>query len=300
MYRLNRFLVLLKSCCRKRIFSEPTIRLLAFADDSRKLGDFLDGMEARRAPRRFPILNTYVNALTLDETVEEVEEIIRCGKPTQHVVINASKVILMERDPQLAEIVNSCPLINADGASIIWAARQLGVPLTERVTGIDLFHELIKRAEKKRYKIYLFGAREEVVVKTKTNLEKNYPELQIVGYRNGYFSDSDEMSIVADMAASGADMMFVAFSSPKKEYWVRKYLDQIGVPFVMGVGGSFDVVAGATRRAPKWMQNNGLEWLYRFIQEPGRLWKRYIIGNAKFVLLTLRYKRIRKGALCND
>lgn len=247
------------------------------------------------AGNRYPILNTYVNAISLDETVDEIERIIAKGVPTQHVVINASKVNLMEADPELAAIVNECPLINADGASIVWAAKKLGVPLWERVTGIDLFQRLVGLASEKGYRIYLFGAKEEVVTKVKAIFEDRYPGIQIVGYRNGYFTEADEPQIVSDMAASGADMMFVAFSSPKKEYWVHKYIDQIGIPFVMGVGGSFDVVAGVTNRAPTWMQEHGLEWFYRFIQEPGRLWKRYIIGNLKFVALTYRYKFAKKG-----
>lgn len=247
------------------------------------------------AGNRYPILNTYVNAISLDETVDEIEKIIARGVPTQHVVINASKVNLMEGDPELASIVNECPLINADGASIVWAAKKLGVPLRERVTGIDLFQRLVGLASEKGYRIYLFGAKEEVVTKVKAIFEDMYPGIQIIGYRNGYFTEADEPQIVSDMAASGADMMFVAFSSPKKEYWVHKYIDQIGIPFVMGVGGSFDVVAGVTDRAPTWMQEHGLEWFYRFIQEPGRLWKRYIIGNLKFVALTYKYKFAKKG-----
>lgn len=247
------------------------------------------------AGNRYPILNTYVNAISLDETVDEIEKIIARGVPTQHVVINASKVNLMEADPELASIVNECPLINADGASIVWAAKKLGVPLGERVTGIDLFQRLVGLASEKGYRIYLFGAKEEVVTKVKAIFEDRYPGIQIAGYRNGYFTEVDEPQIVSDMAASGADMMFVAFSSPKKEYWVHKYIDQIGIPFVMGVGGSFDVVAGVTDRAPTWMQKHGLEWFYRFIQEPGRLWKRYIIGNLKFVALTYKYKFAKKG-----
>ena len=246
-------------------------------------------------PKRYPILNTYVNALTMDETVSEVEKIVERGVPTQHVVINASKVNLMEADPGLREIVNACPLINADGASIVWAAKRLGVPLEERVTGIDLFQRLVGVAAGRGWGVYLFGAREEVVRKVRDVLEAEHPGLRVVGCRNGYFTEEDEPGIVADMAASGAQMMFVAFSSPKKEYWVHKHLGQIGIPFVMGVGGSFDVVAGVTDRAPGWMQDHGLEWFYRFVQEPGRLWRRYIVGNAKFVLLTSKYKRLRKG-----
>lgn len=236
------------------------------------------------APNRYPILNTYVNALSMDETVDYVKRVIaRRTPPVQHVVINALKVNLMEKDPELREIVNSCPLINADGASILWAAKKLGVPVTERVTGIDLFMRLVEEAAKNGYKIYLFGAKPEVVEKVRNIFMEKYPTLQIVGMRNGYFGPEDEPGIVADMAASGADMMFVAFSSPKKEYWVRRYLDQLNIPFVMGVGGSFDVVAGVTKRAPQIWQKLGLEWFYRFVQEPRRLFKRYIIGNMTFI-----------------
>lgn len=247
------------------------------------------------APNRRPILNTYVNDLTMGETVVEVERIVEAGVPTQHVVINASKVNLMEADPELREIVNACPLVNADGASIVWAARVLGVPLRERVTGIDLFLRLVELAPKKGWGVYLFGAKEEVVQRVRSIFEEKYPGIRIVGARNGYFTEADEPAIVADMAASGADLMFVAFSSPKKEYWVHKYLEQVGIPFVMGVGGSFDVVAGVTARAPAWMQRCGLEWLYRFLQEPGRLWRRYVVGNARFVALVIRYRFSRKG-----
>lgn len=240
--------------------------------------------------KRYPILNTYVDALTMEETIEVVEEIIQLKQPTQHVVINALKVNLMNEDEVLRGIVNSCPLINADGYSILWAAKKFGIPLKERVTGIDLFQNLISVAEEKGYKVYFFGAKEEVVQRVKDIFSEKYPQLQIVGFRNGYFTEAEEATIVNDMANSGADMLFVAFSSPQKEYWINKNLLKIGIPFVMGVGGSFDVVAGVTNRAPIWMQKYGLEWFYRFIQEPRRLWKRYIVGNLKFAILTYKIK----------
>ena len=238
--------------------------------------------------RRVPILNTYIDALTMEETIAEVEKIIERGVPTQHVVINANKVNLMNEDPELKRIVNECPLINADGISILWAAKFLGVPIKDRVTGVDLFLNLVELANEKGYKIYLFGAREEVVKKAKRNLERKYPNLQIVGYRNGYFTEEDEPEIVRNMQESGADIMFVGFSSPKKEYWINKYIDQLGIPFVMGVGGSFDYLAGETVRAPKWVRNRGFEWVYRLVQEPRRMWRRYVIGNAQFVGYTVK------------
>ena len=240
--------------------------------------------------KRYPILNTYVNAMSMDETVDAVEEMIERRVPVQHVVINALKVNLMRKDENLRKIVNECPLINADGASIVLAAKMLKIPLKERVAGFDLFVRLVEEASDKNYKIYLFGAREEVVKKVKAIFERKYPTLQIVGFRNGYFTEADEPEIVKNMAESGADMMFVAFSSPKKEYWIRRYLKELNIPFVMGVGGSFDVIAGTTKRAPLWMQKCGMEWFYRFIQEPGRLWKRYLVGNVSFMIYVLQYK----------
>ena len=247
-------------------------------------------MPTDKDKRRVPILNTYIDALTMEETISEVEKIIARGVPTQHVVINANKVNLMNEDPELKRIVNECPLINADGISILWAAKVLGLPIKERVTGIDLFLNLVKVASEKGYKIYLFGAKEEVVRKVKKVFEEEYPTLQIVGYRNGYFTEEDEPEIVKNMAESGADMMFVAFSSPKKEYWINKYINQLNIPFVMGVGGSFDVVAGVTERAPKREQIRGFEWLYRLVQEPRRMWRRYVIGNAQFIGYTVKAK----------
>lgn len=242
------------------------------------------------ADKRYPILNTYVNAMSMDETVAAVEAMIERRVPVQHVVINALKVNLMRKDAKLRKIVNECPLINADGASIILAARLLKIPVKERVTGFDLFVRLVEEASVRNYRIYLFGAREEVVKKVKAIFEKQYPSLQIVGYRNGYFTEADEPEIVKNMAESGADIMFVAFSSPKKEYWIRQYLKDLDIPFVMGVGGSFDVIAGTTKRAPLWMQKCGMEWFYRFIQEPGRLWKRYLVGNISFMAYVMQYK----------
>lgn len=242
------------------------------------------------AAKRYQFLNTYVNALTMEQTIDFAEEMIRRRIPTQHVVINALKVNLMQEDPELRRIVNSCPLINADGMSTVWGARLLGIPVQERVAGVDLFLELTERSAQCGYKIYLFGAREEVVKKTKEVLEERYPGVQIVGYRNGYFTEADEPGIVDEMAKSGADIMFVGFSSPKKEYWINRNLQKVNIPFVMGVGGCFDWLAGVTKRPPIWVEKCGLAWFFRLIQEPKRMWRRYLIGNPKYVMLVLKEK----------
>lgn len=241
--------------------------------------------------KRVKFLNTYVDALTMDETLIQIENAIINKECIQHVVINAGKVNLMQNNNELVKIINQCPIINADGQSIVWASRYLGHKLPERVAGIDIFIELVKLSAEKGYKPYFFGATQEVVETVVNKFKNQYPSLEIAGYRNGYFSDEESELIAKDIHESGADILFVAFSSPKKEFWIKENIDIMQVPFSMGVGGSFDVVAGKTTRAPKWMQTCGLEWFYRFIQEPRRMFKRYIIGNFKFLKIVILEKR---------
>ncbi|MGG5795542.1 WecB/TagA/CpsF family glycosyltransferase [Bacillus nitratireducens] len=234
------------------------------------------------------LFNCDVACLNLNETLEQIERIINTRSYTQHVVINAGKVVLMQDNEKLREIVHGCNFTNADGQSIVWAAKLLGRPLPERVTGIDIMEELVKKSAEKGYRIFFFGAKEEVVTKTVKHYQVLYPDIQVAGYRNGYFKEDEEQEVVAQIKNSKADILFVAFSSPAKEYFLNKYGTDLNTPFCMGVGGSFDVVAGVTERAPLWMQKSGLEWFYRFIQEPKRMWKRYLVGNSRFLLLLLK------------
>ncbi|NOW85440.1 N-acetylglucosaminyldiphosphoundecaprenol N-acetyl-beta-D-mannosaminyltransferase [Clostridium beijerinckii] len=240
--------------------------------------------------KRVEFLNTYVDALTMNETLNRIEQSIINKECIQHVVINAGKVNLMQDDKELTRIINECPIINADGQSIVWGSKFLGSSLPERVAGIDIFTELIKISSEKGYKPYFFGAKEEVVVEVVRKFKEKYPTLKVAGYRNGYFKEEESKNIAENIRNSGADILFVAFSSPKKEYWIRENMNIMKVPFAMGVGGSFDVIAGKTTRAPKWMQKNGLEWFYRFIQEPKRMWKRYLVGNYRFCRCVLSFK----------
>ena len=196
----------------------------------------------------------------------------------------------MQENEELTNIINECPLINADGQSIVWGSKILGNPLPERVAGIDIFTELVKISAEKGYKPYFFGAKEEVVKEVVRRFQEQYPELKVVGYRNGYFKSEESIKIAEDINKSGADILFVAFSSTMKEFWIKEHMDIMKIPFAMGVGGSFDVVAGKTTRAPRWMQKCGLEWFHRFIQEPRRMFKRYIGGNVKFIKLIMKNK----------
>lgn len=237
------------------------------------------------------ILNTCIDNLSMNETLVQVEKSIKKSEQLHHVVVNAGKIVSMQKDADLRRSVNESDIINADGQAVVWASRFLGKPLKERVAGIDLMANLVEMAHQNDYKIFLFGAREEVV-KSVVDLysEKYSPEL-IAGYRNGYFKKEEEDTIAKEIAESGAQMLFVAISSPTKENFLYKHRETLkDIYFIMGVGGSFDVFAGKTKRAPKWMQNIGMEWFYRFLQEPKRMWKRYLVGNSKFIYLVLKEK----------
>jgi len=236
-------------------------------------------------------LNTTIHNLTMDETMALIEQAIVQGKQIHHVVVNAGKMAAMQTDKQLHKDVNSADLINADGQAVVWASRFLKKPLKERVAGIDLMQNLVALAARKKYKIFFFGAREEIVKKVVNTYSEKYGNQIVAGYRNGYFSKHEEPEIANQIAQSGAQILFVAISSPTKENFLNNYKDTLkNVNFIMGVGGSFDVIAGKVKRAPRWMQKIGLEWFYRLIQEPRRMWKRYLVGNTKFISYVLKEK----------
>ena len=238
--------------------------------------------------QRINFLGIEIDPLTMEETLDRVSEIVDKREITQHVVINVAKLVYTQKDAKLKNIINSCGLINVDGAGVILGAKFLGIKFPERVTGIDLMQNLVAYSSEKEYKIYFLGAKEEVVSKIVNDYKKIYPNLNIAGYRNGYFSSEEEDKVAEDIKNSGADILFVAMGSPKKEIFINKFIQKMQVPFVMGVGGSFDVVSGKIKRAPLWMQKLYLEWFFRLIQEPKRMWKRYLVTNTKFAFLLLK------------
>jgi len=237
------------------------------------------------------ILNTHIHNLSMQETLLEIEQIIDNKEQLHHVVVNAGKIVSMQDDLELCKSVNESDLINADGQAVVWASKILGKPLKERVAGIDLMTNLVALAHQKNYKVFFFGAEEEVVKAVVDKYSNQYSSNIIAGYKNGYFKKEEEQDIARQISESGANILFVAISSPTKENFLYQNKNLLkNVNFIMGVGGSFDVVSGKVKRAPLWMQKSGLEWFYRFIQEPRRMWKRYLIGNLKFINLVLKEK----------
>ena len=237
---------------------------------------------------RIDLMGIPIDCLGFDETLDRIEEMIAEGGTHQHMAVNAGKVVTMTQDAELARIVAGCDLINADGAAVVMASQFLGQPLPERVAGVDLFVALIGRASERGYRPYFLGARPEIVEEVVRIFTAEYPKLEVAGWRDGYFGDEEEEEIVAAIRGSGAHMVFVAIPSPKKEKFLGRWLEAMEIPFCMGVGGSFDVVAGKTSRAPKVLQNVGLEWAWRLAQEPRRMWRRYLVGNTVFVARVLQ------------
>ncbi|SEE31072.1 N-acetylglucosaminyldiphosphoundecaprenol N-acetyl-beta-D-mannosaminyltransferase [Streptomyces sp. 2231.1] len=237
---------------------------------------------------RQSLFGVELDPLTMDETVERCLEAVRDGKKLEIGVVNAAKLVNMRRDQRLARAVAGCDLVLADGQAVVWAGRVLRAPLPERVAGIDLFLRLLGEAESAGMSVYFLGAKQEVLQRMLLRVADRFPDLKVAGSRNGYFDDSEQEAIADGIARSGARMLFLGMTSPKKEIFTAAHGERTGARVVHGVGGSFDILAGVTKRAPEVWQRWGMEWLYRALQEPRRLGRRYVTTNAAFLLMTAR------------
>jgi N-acetylglucosaminyldiphosphoundecaprenol N-acetyl-beta-D-mannosaminyltransferase len=233
--------------------------------------------------RRIDLMGCPIDALTLEETLTRIEDIVRRREPTQQMSVNAAKFVNMCHDAALRRAVRSAPLIHADGASIVFASRVLGKPVPERVAGCDLFEALLARAPSKGWRTYFLGARPEVLDRAMARARERFPGIRFAGHHHGYFTPEAESWIADDIRASQADLLFVAMGSPKKETFLDRWLHEMKVPYAMGVGGSFEILAGTLARAPRWMQFCGLEWAWRTALEPRRMWRRGIVDSLRFV-----------------
>ena len=237
------------------------------------------------------IWNIKIDTFTIKQIIDIVEENISGNRfPLQITGVNAETIISSQNDKSLQAAINDSHIVNIDGISVVIGLRILGFRIKERAACPDIFDILLERANTKGYKIYFLGAQEEVVKKMIIKLQNEYSNLQIVGFHNGYFNQENEIEIAEMIKASNADMLFLGIPSPKKELFIRNYLNFMDVPLCFGVGGVFDIKAGIFKRAPDWMQKVGMEWFYRFMQEPRRMWKRYLIGNTKFIWAVISEK----------
>jgi len=243
-----------------------------------------------------------VAAIPMDTTLGLVEEAVATRRPLQIGVVNAAKLVNIQRDTELRADVLSSDLVLADGMAVVWASRLLGRGLPERVTGIDLMMGMLTRANAAGYRVYCLGATPEVLGGVLGRIKREYPGIAIAGSHHGYFKESEEGAVAAHIEAARPDILLIAMTSPRKERFLSRWSRRLAVPVCHGVGGSFDVFAGYVQRAPERWQRMGLEWLYRIKQEPRRLWKRYFTTNSAFVamvagaLLRQQLARLRPAA----
>jgi N-acetylglucosaminyldiphosphoundecaprenol N-acetyl-beta-D-mannosaminyltransferase len=244
---------------------------------------------------RIELMGSPVDILTMAETIELARTAMRERVRMQHVALNVAKLVNMRFDPVLSSDVAQSDVIGVDGMGIVLGARLLGYSVPERVAGIDLFLNLMSVCAEEGFRPYLLGAAEPVVHKAAAEIGARYPRLSFAGVRDGYFKPEEEQDVVRAIAASAADCLFIGMPTPRKERFLAAHRDSLDVPFIMGVGGSLDVLAGKVSRAPPKLQDYGLEWLYRVCQEPRRMWWRYAKTNTVFAGLLL--KEIAKRTL---
>jgi N-acetylglucosaminyldiphosphoundecaprenol N-acetyl-beta-D-mannosaminyltransferase len=214
--------------------------------------------------------------------------------PSQLVTVNAQSLLMMHDDPAMGGAIREAAMVVADGASMALAARILRLPWKGRVTGVDLMARLMREGASRGLKVYFLGATDQVLERLLAVTRERYPGLIVAGYQNGYFDRENDAEVIDRIRASGADILFVGMPTPFKEVWLHRNLSRFGAGLAIGVGGTFDVLAGLVPRAPLWMQRAGLEWSWRLMMEPRKLWKRNLVYNSRFVGMLLREK-VRRG-----
>lgn len=237
------------------------------------------------AERRSLFLDAPLHALTMDETVALARQAIEARTPLHQTSLNVAKLVNMRSNAELAQDVSESDVINVDGAGVVWGARLLGIDVPERVAVVDLMEAMFRACALNGYRPYLLGAEASVLEVVCARLRVDYPRLEIAGIHDGYFPPERDAEIVREINASGADCLFVAMPTPRKERFLHRYRAELQPCFIMGVGGSFDVYGGKVRRAPVWMQKLGMEWLFRILQEPKRMWRRYWVTNPAYLKL---------------
>ncbi len=250
---------------------------------------------------RVNLLDTWIDKVDLPDAVARIESFVLGDVPRQVVTANVDFLRLSREDAAFQDLINTSDLVVPDGMPLLWAARLLGDELPERVTGVELMAECARLSAAKGYTIFLLGAAPGVAEDAAIVLRQHYPGVRIVGTYAppvGPFGPDEDEKAVRLIQEMAPDMLFVAFGAPKQDKWIRAHMHRLGVPVCMGVGGSFDFLAGRVNRAPLWMQDRGLEWLYRVAQEPTRLWKRYFVDDLPiFFQLMVQQRRCPSNAL---
>lgn len=246
---------------------------------------------------RVKFMNTEIDNLTMKEVLEKIDELIREDKNAYVVTPNVDHIIQLERSGELVEVYKNADLILCDGKPLIWISKWYGTPIKEKISGSDLFPRLCAMASKRGYKMFFLGAAEGVAARAAENLEKRFPGLQVVETYSppyGFEKDVAEIEKIKKMIKDvEPHILIVGLGCPKQELFILHHKDDLGVPISLGLGASLDFEAGEVKRAPRWMADHGLEWVYRIFQDPKRLAKRYLVDDRKIFRLAIKYKNAR-------
>lgn len=238
------------------------------------------------------VLGITIHGVTMKQAVLQVEQFIKQGGPHLVATANSEMVLKATHDILLGQVLEKAHLVVPDGIGVVWAAKVLGTPVPERVPGIDLMQEVLKYGAPRGWKVFLLGAQAGIPEIVKKRIEQEHPGVQVVGYHHGYFAKEEEAQVCAKIQSCAPDILFVALGMPRQEKWAAGRLAKLKVPVAIGVGGSFNVLAGVDKRAPKWMQKAGLEWFYRLIRQPWRVGR--MASLPQFALMVLLDKLVQK------
>lgn len=242
---------------------------------------------------RLEILGVGIDCIDSQQALQQIGEFIENGEPHQIVTANAEIIYQASKNEKMRNVINAAQMVTADGSGVVWASRQLGQPLAQRVTGIDLVNSICQQSAKEKWKIYILGSAPGVAATAAVNIRNKFPGCNIIGTHHGYFNAKEEKQILAELEQLKPDVLFVALGAPKQEYWIADHIQKLGIPVAMGIGGSMDVLSGNVKRAPKWMQKMSLEWLYRLLIQPTRF--KRVLALPQFMLAVKKQAKQQKS-----
>jgi N-acetylglucosaminyldiphosphoundecaprenol N-acetyl-beta-D-mannosaminyltransferase len=244
-------------------------------------------VRAVESAKCFEVLGVRFAAVQIPDVTRKIEEWIANDRKTHYITVsNVHSVIECQRDVRLMETLNGSDLNVPDGMPIIWCGRSYGYVLPRRVYGPDLFYEFCNRVQDKPYRHFFYGGAPDALETLVSKLKEMFPKIQVAGYYSPPFrpmSPEEDLRVVEMVNASAVDVMWVGLGCPKQEFWMRAHRESLMVPAIVGIGQAFNIYAGKTRQAPSWMRESGLEWLFRLLHEPRRLWRRYLVYNSEFI-----------------
>lgn len=229
------------------------------------------------------ILDVVINRCTAEGAIKRIEGFLHLQEPHQVFIVNAHTLNLAWENPRYRDILNSADLVLNDGVGLNWAARLFGDPFPENLVGTDFIPRLMGEFQEKGYSFYFLGSPPGVAEKAAHNLRGRFPRLRILGAHHGYFAPEEEKQVISEINRLNPDILLVGLGNPFQEEWIHRNFKSLNVKVSIGVGAFFDYMSGRVRRAPRWMLNNGMEWVFRLLVEPKRLWRRYLVGNPKFI-----------------